>query len=101
MFIFVRLAPDEHPNLQGRSRQTSWRDPDERSPAMHVSIAVVVLLGLAVAVIVGLLAAYAAARLARADGASYPAALTRAAVAFASTLTLLAILTTALASLLA
>ena len=57
-------------------------------------------LTLAVAVTMALLAAYAAACLALADGATYPAALTRAAVTFAGTLTLLAILTSTVAGLL-
>ena len=67
---------------------------------MHLTTTAVLLLTLAVAVTMALLAAYAAARLALADGATYPAALTRAAVTFAGTLTLLAVLTSTVADLL-
>lgn len=47
-----------------------------------------------------LLAAAGAGKLARLDGASYPVALTRAAVAFAGTLTLAAAITAALGAVL-
>ncbi|MFD9335491.1 hypothetical protein ACFWBF_13960 [Streptomyces sp. NPDC060028] len=61
-------------------------------------IAVVLLLLTAALVFVfALLAAAAAGKLARLDGAGYPAALTRAAAAFASVLTLAAVLIGALA----
>ncbi|MFF4819965.1 hypothetical protein ACFY2K_35935 [Kitasatospora sp. NPDC001309] len=60
----------------------------------------VVLLGLALVVVVALLVATAAGVLARLDGATYPSALTRGAVAFATTLTLAAALTGALTQLL-
>jgi hypothetical protein len=69
--------------------------------ATATATVVVLVLALAVAVNAALLAACAAACLARADGATYPAALTRAAVAFAGTLTLLAVVTSTVAGLLA
>ncbi|GHG32904.1 MULTISPECIES: hypothetical protein [Streptomyces] len=56
----------------------------------------VVLLVTALVLILALLTAVGAGKLARLDGASYPAALTRAAVAFAGTLTLAAAITAAL-----
>ncbi|WP_053164746.1 hypothetical protein [Streptomyces noursei] len=56
-----------------------------------------VLLTIALVVVFALLAAAAAGTLARLDGATYPAALTRAATAFAAVLTLAAALTGALA----
>ncbi|MGR6998651.1 hypothetical protein ACU686_12015 [Yinghuangia aomiensis] len=59
----------------------------------------VVLIGTALVVVVSALAAAAAAKLARLSGASYPQALTRAAVTFAATITLAATITTALAAL--
>ncbi|MFF8600043.1 hypothetical protein ACF065_25225 [Streptomyces sp. NPDC015232] len=60
---------------------------------------VTVLLSAAVALVVALLVAVAAGKLARLDGASYPAAVLRAATAFASVVTLTAAVTAALASL--
>ncbi|GAA2459523.1 hypothetical protein [Streptomyces macrosporus] len=60
----------------------------------------VVLLTAALVVVVALLAAAGAGTLARLDGATYPAALTRAATAFATTLTLAAAATAALAEVL-
>ncbi|MET8491756.1 hypothetical protein ABZW15_09840 [Streptomyces cellulosae] len=56
----------------------------------------VVLLVTALVLILALLTAVGAGKLARLDGASYPAALTRAAVAFAGTLTLAAAIIAAL-----
>lgn len=49
-----------------------------------------VLLTTALVIVVALLAAAGAGKLARMDGATYPAALTRAAVTFAAALTLTA-----------
>ncbi|MET7440253.1 hypothetical protein ACWERY_29780 [Streptomyces sp. NPDC004082] len=49
-----------------------------------------VLLTIALVFVIALLAAAGAGKLARMDGASYPAALTRAAVTFAAVLTLAA-----------
>ncbi|MFJ2730791.1 hypothetical protein [Streptomyces collinus] len=59
----------------------------------------VVGLGCGLAVVVAVMVAATGGYLARRDGASYPAALTRAGVAFAATLTLAAAATAALAAL--
>ncbi|MFJ8697455.1 hypothetical protein [Streptomyces roseolilacinus] len=59
----------------------------------------VVLLTIALVLVIALLAAAGAGKLARLDGATYPAALTRAAVTFAAVLTLTAAVTGALAAL--
>ncbi|CAL9335127.1 hypothetical protein SUDANB176_00149 [Streptomyces sp. enrichment culture] len=59
-----------------------------------------VLLAAALVVVFALLAAAAAGTLARLDGATYPAALMRAATTFAAVLTLAAAITGALAQLL-
>ncbi|WP_431676006.1 hypothetical protein [Kitasatospora sp. KL5] len=61
----------------------------------------VVLLTAALIVVFAVLAAAAAGMLARLDGATYPAALGRAAVAFAAVLTFAAAVTGVLAQLLA
>ncbi|MFG2318957.1 hypothetical protein [Streptomyces tendae] len=61
-----------------------------------MSTLLVVLIATAMILILALLTAVGAGKLARLDGASYPAALTRAAVAFAGTLTLAAAITAAL-----
>ncbi|KFZ80195.1 hypothetical protein ED92_22795 [Amycolatopsis sp. MJM2582] len=58
-----------------------------------------VLLACAFTVVVAALIGAAAGYLARRDHATYPAALTRAAIAFAATLTLTSVLTTMLATL--
>lgn len=58
-----------------------------------------VLLGAAVALVLAVLAATAAGKLARLDGATYPAAILRAAAAFASVVALTAAVTAALAAL--
>ncbi|WP_030942351.1 hypothetical protein [Streptomyces sp. NRRL S-646] len=60
----------------------------------------ILLIAVALILILALLTAAGAGKLARLDGASYPAALTRAAVAFASTLTLAAAITAALSTVL-
>ncbi|MER7739364.1 hypothetical protein ABTX34_13720 [Streptomyces sp. NPDC096538] len=60
----------------------------------------VVLLTIALVIVVGLLAAAGAGKLARMDGATYPAAFTRAAITFAAVITLAASVTAALAALL-
>ncbi|MFJ5865060.1 hypothetical protein ACIQEY_11715 [Streptomyces parvus] len=57
----------------------------------------VVLLALALAVVIAVLAGCAAAVLARWDGATYATAITRAATAFAATLTLAVVTSGALA----
>lgn len=58
----------------------------------------VVLLTIALVLVIALLAAAGAGKLARLDGATYPAALTRAAATFATVLTLTAAVTGALAA---
>ncbi|MFD9235694.1 hypothetical protein ACFWB3_10480 [[Kitasatospora] papulosa] len=60
----------------------------------------VILLSTALVIVVALLAAAGAGKLARMEGATYPTALTRAAVAFTAVLTLAATVTAALAALL-
>ncbi|WP_260476146.1 hypothetical protein [Streptomyces sp. WAC 06783] len=65
---------------------------------MNVAVA---LLTTALVIIVALMAAAIAAKLARLDRATYPSALTRAATAFASVITLAAAVTSALAALFA
>ncbi|WP_225877227.1 hypothetical protein [Streptomyces resistomycificus] len=57
----------------------------------------VVLLTTALVIVVGLLAAAGAGKHARMDGATYPAAFTRAAITFAAVITLAAFVTAALA----
>ncbi|MFD5633594.1 hypothetical protein ACFWJM_05540 [Streptomyces sp. NPDC127077] len=57
-----------------------------------------ILLSSALVMTLALLAATAAGILARIDGATYPAAFTRAATAFATTLTLASAITAALAT---
>ncbi|GAA3917527.1 hypothetical protein GCM10023084_80520 [Streptomyces lacrimifluminis] len=61
---------------------------------------VLTVLAVAVAITVSLLAALAAGLLARADGASPAAAVSRGGIAFAATLTLLALMVTTVAGLL-
>jgi hypothetical protein len=65
-----------------------------------VSDLAIVLLTAALVVVLALLAAVAAGKLARLDGASYPTAFIRAATTFAAVLTLAAALTCALAEVL-
>lgn len=60
----------------------------------------VVLLATALVNVVALLAAAGAGKLARMDGATYPAALTRAAVTFAAVITLTSTVASAFATLL-
>jgi hypothetical protein len=64
------------------------------------SVVAVVLLTTALVIVVALLAAAGAGKLSRMDGATYPAALTRAAITFAAVITLAASVTAALAALL-
>lgn len=63
-----------------------------------MNILATILLTTALVIVVAVLTAAGAAKLARLDGASYPAALTRAAVAFTATLTLAAACATVLAA---
>ncbi|WP_405673354.1 hypothetical protein OG848_28115 [Streptomyces canus] len=60
-----------------------------------------VLLATTLVIVFALLAAAGAGKLARMDGATYPTALTRAAVAFAAVITLAATVVSVFASLLA
>ncbi|CUW33342.1 hypothetical protein [Streptomyces reticuli] len=64
---------------------------------MNVAVA---LLTTALVIVVALMAAAGAGKLARMDGATYPAALTRAAVTFAGVVTLAATVAAAFAALL-
>ncbi|MFH8382271.1 hypothetical protein ACH4E7_15165 [Kitasatospora sp. NPDC018058] len=70
---------------------------------MHLTVTTTALLALAfvVAMLVAVLVGTAAAYLARLDGATYPAAVTRGAAAFAATLTLVAALAGTAAALVA
>ena len=92
VFIFVRANHGAHRfrDLRARQHPTMYRE----------SVVSVVLLTTALVIIVALLAAAGAGKLARMDGATYPAALTRAATAFAAVITLAASVTAALAALL-
>lgn len=65
-----------------------------------MSSLLILLFAVALILILALLIAAGAGKVARLDGASYPAALTRAAIAFASTLTLAATMTAALSAVL-
>ncbi|MFE1927542.1 hypothetical protein ACFW91_33930 [Streptomyces asoensis] len=60
----------------------------------------IVFLTTALVIVVALLAAAGAGKLARMDGATYPAALTRAAITFASVVTLTVTVASALVSIL-
>ncbi|WP_449352124.1 hypothetical protein [Streptomyces shaanxiensis] len=71
-------------------------------PAGHTAeepVLATTLLAIALILVIALLAAAGAAKLARLDGASYPTALTHAAITFTATLTLAAAIATALAAL--
>ncbi|WP_249374791.1 hypothetical protein [Streptomyces sp. I05A-00742] len=83
MFIIVRPNHGEHRFGELRSHQhpTMCRE-------IVVTHVAVVLLTAAVTVVFALLAAAATGTLARLDGATYPAALMRAAAAFAAVITL-------------
>ncbi|MEV2248092.1 hypothetical protein [Streptomyces sp. NPDC049970] len=87
MFVFVHVYHSEH-----RIRE---RWPVHETSAKECIImslrAVVVLLCCSAILFAAALTAGAAGWLARRDGASYPAAITRAATAFAATLTLAAV----------
>lgn len=63
---------------------------------MHIAV---VLQTTALVILIALLTAAGTGKLARMDGATYPAALTRAATAFATVLTLAATVTAALTAL--
>lgn len=91
VFIFVRANDGAHRfrDLRPRQHPTMYRE----------SVVAVVLLTITLVIVVALLAAAGTGKLARMDGATYPAALTRAATAFAAVITLAASVTAALAAL--
>jgi hypothetical protein len=94
MFIFARLNHGEHRFRDLESRQCPtllWE--------LVVSSAVV-LFAVVLVVLVALLVAAGTGKLARLDGATYPAALMRSAAAFAAVLTLAAAVTGALSAIL-
>lgn len=95
MFIFIRPNPAEQrfQDLGARQHLTVLRE-------FAVSVLAVLLLVVGLLLTLALLAAAAAGILARMDGATYPAAITRAATAFLAVLTLAAAATGALASVL-
>ncbi|MFE0576893.1 hypothetical protein ACFW21_32570 [Streptomyces albogriseolus] len=92
VFIFVRANHSAHRFRDLRARQ---------HPSMYKeSVVSVVLLATALVIVVALLAAAGAGKLARMDGATYPAAFTRAAITFGAVVTLAASVTAALAAVL-
>ncbi|MFF2430935.1 hypothetical protein [Streptomyces mirabilis] len=95
MFIFARLNHGEHRFRDLESRQCPtvlWE--------LVVSSVAVVLFAVVLVVLVALLVAAGTGKLARLDGATYPAALMRSAAAFAAVLTLAAAVTGALSAIL-
>ncbi|GAX58911.1 hypothetical protein SO3561_10486 [Streptomyces olivochromogenes] len=92
--IFVSANPGAHRfrDLRPRQHPTAYREP-------AVAFAIV-LLTTALVIVVALLAAAGAGKLARMDGATYPAALTHAATTFATVITLVATVTATLTALL-
>jgi hypothetical protein len=95
VFIFVRPNPSAQRFRDLRTRQHPATD-QERS----MSSLALILLAAAVVVISALLAAAGIGKLARLEGATYPAALTRAAATFIAVLTLAATCSAALSELL-
>ncbi|MFF8975079.1 hypothetical protein [Streptomyces sp. NPDC014995] len=95
MFTFVRLDHGEHGLRDSRADLLAAL---MGSPV--VTRLFLVLLATAMVFLAAIIAAAGAAKLARLDGATYPAALMRAATVFAAALTLVATLTTALAQVL-
>jgi hypothetical protein len=93
VFIF---APGTLANTAFSKLGTSTAIPIPGSFSTMSERLVLVLLVCALATLTGVLVAAAAGYVARRDHASYPAALTRAAVAFTATLTLAATVTAAL-----
>ncbi|MFE2326859.1 hypothetical protein ACFXD5_23540 [Streptomyces sp. NPDC059385] len=92
VFIFFAANPGKHRFHDRRPRQ---HPIVYREPAVNVAV---VLLTTALVLIIALLAAAGAGKLARMDGATYPAALTRAGTAFATVITLAATVTAVLAA---
>jgi hypothetical protein len=87
VFIFVpaNLGAHDFGDLRPHQQPTVYREP-------AVAVAVI-LLTTALVIVIALPAAAGAGKLARLDGATYPAALTRAATAFATVITITAALT--------
>ncbi|MFH9554629.1 hypothetical protein [Streptomyces sp. NPDC017435] len=79
VFIPVHPGAQEFGDLQPRQHPTVYRES-----AVAVAI---VLLTIALVLVTALLAAAGAGKLARIDGATYSAALTRAAITFATAIT--------------
>ncbi|MEU9545969.1 MULTISPECIES: hypothetical protein [Streptomyces] len=95
MFIFARLNHGEH-----RFRDLGSRQCPTVLWELVVSSVAVVLFAVVLVVLVALLVAAGTGKLARLDGATYPAALMRSAAAFAAVLTLAAAVTGALSAIL-
>ncbi|MFH8698590.1 hypothetical protein [Streptomyces chartreusis] len=95
MFIFVQTHPGKH----------LFQDLGDVNTPPYKEVAVsnlaVILLTATLVVVLGLLAAAAAGKLARLDGASYPSAFMRAASTFLAVMMLAAALTSALADVVA
>jgi hypothetical protein len=87
-YIFVHLNADVRPSREGSVPQVTMEGKN-LVPTSATAFAVLAL-ALFVSVLLALLAAVGAGLLARIDGASFPAAVQRAGVAFGGTLTLLA-----------
>lgn len=96
MFIFVPLNHGAQ-----AFREVEVHPCQHATVYRELAVAVaVVLLATALIIVVALLAGAAAGKLARMDGATYPAALARAATAFATVITLATAVATAIAALL-
>ncbi|MFF1795596.1 hypothetical protein ACFVXQ_15480, partial [Kitasatospora sp. NPDC058263] len=96
MFIIVRPEPRRTPFA--RTSVTSTFRPHRE---INVNRLAAVVLAAALIVVLAILAAAAAGTLARLDGATYPAAVMRAAATFAAVLALAAAITGAVAQFLA
>ncbi|MEU1044147.1 hypothetical protein ABZ400_03210 [Streptomyces sp. NPDC005897] len=94
MFIFAHRTMTN--TVFRKVTATTALVPTRREGQNMSNHASVIVLTCLVALLTGTLVAAAAGYLARRDNASYPAAITRAAVAFAATLTLATALATAL-----
>lgn len=92
IFVPVHPGAQRFGDLQPRQHPTVYRES-------AVAVAVV-LLTIALVLVIAPLAAAGAGKLARMDGATYPAALTRAAITFATAITLAATVSTTLTALL-
>jgi hypothetical protein len=99
LFTHVHLRPanhDEHgiPEI----RQHANDRAEHKGPSTMSDRCSMIIVACALVTLTGLFVASAAGYLARRDHASYPTAVTRAAVAFAATLTLATALATAITS---